>query len=182
MSRGLSAALTVVLAALVVVPSVARAQGEARARLGGGSAGRLYVGHVDLTGKAAKPRGELRATGSITICVDTVANSISFGFDQLLVTGRPTAGHIHIGAAGSTGPVVFPFAAPGLIDPLAGEIQWSGSATAAKGTISSLVASPGKYYVNVHTKKFPSGALRGQLGPWKSVQPQDPTAVVCGVG
>ena len=120
--------------------------------------------------------------GSVTICVDRAANSISFGFDQLFVTGQPTAGHIHRGAAGAAGPVVSPFAAPGPIDPLVGDIQWYGTRTATKSTISSLVGSPAKYYVNVHTKKYPNGAIRGQLGAWKRVQADDPTAVVCGVG
>jgi hypothetical protein len=76
--------------------------------------------------------------------------------------------------------VVFPFAAPGLIDPLAGEIQWSGTSTATKSAISGLINNPRNYYVNVHTKKFPKGAIRGQLGPWKTVQAGDELAVVCG--
>jgi hypothetical protein len=179
MSRGLSPALTVVLGAVLIVPWVALAQGE---DISGGTADPLYVAHVTLTGKAAKPRGELRGTGSVMICVDKARGSISFGFDQLYVTGRPTAGHIHLGAAGAAGPVVFPFATPGLIDPMAGEIQWYGTKTAAKRTISSLISNPGRYYVNVHTQKFPNGAVRGQLGPWKSVRPNDPIAAVCEIG
>ena len=182
MPRRVSAALTAVLLVLVVVPCVALARGEERAQVVAGNVGRLYVGHVILTGQAAKPRGELRGTGSVTICIDKVANSISFSFDQLLVSGRPTAGHIHLGTAGTAGRVVFPFAAPGMIDPLAGEIQWSGTATATKSAISSLISNPRNYYVNVHTKKFPNGAVRGQLGPLKSVSAQDDIAVVCGTG
>jgi hypothetical protein len=181
MPRRLSAALAIVLLALVVVPCVALARGEQGAHVLAGRAGPLYVSHVMLTGKAAKPRGELQGAGSVTICVDKAANSISFGFDQLRVTGQPTAGHIHVGGVGIAGPVVFAFSVPGAIDPLVGDIQWYGTAKAPKGTISALVSGPARYYANVHTKKFPNGAVRGQLGSWKRVQPQDPSAAVCGV-
>ena len=63
---------------------------------------------------------------------------------------------------------------PGAIDTNVGDVQWLGTAQASKATIAALVSSPTKYYVNVHTKKFPNGAVRGQLGAWKSVQGRRP--------
>jgi CHRD domain-containing protein len=142
---------------------------------------RLYVTQVKLTGKG-KPRGDPNGIGTVTVCVNRTNNSISYGFEQLLLNVRPTAGHIHRGAAGATGPVVFPFEAPGPIDPLIGDVQWFGTGKAPKGTVEALVTSPGKHYVNVHTKKFPNGAIRGQVGAWRTVQPDDPSAAVCGSG
>jgi len=165
------------LAAVAALPCIAVAQDGRRA-----AAPHLYVTHVTLTGKAAQPRGETAGTGSVTICVNTATNAISFGFDQLFVTGDPTAGHIHRGTAGVSGPVVFPFEAPGPIDTSVGDVQWLGTAPASKATVAALVAGPAKYYVNVHTRKFPNGAVRGQLGPWKRVQSGDPGAAACGVG
>jgi hypothetical protein len=182
MPRRFSAALIAgLLPALLVVPCVALAQ-ERRAQAPGAKAARLYVAQVTLTGNAAKPRGEPNGTGSITICVDANGNSISFGFEQLFVTGQPTAGHIHRGARGVSGPIVAPFTAPGPINPLVGDVQWSGTRPATKGTVSALIASPGKHYVNVHTRKHPNGAVRGQLGAWKRVQPDAANAIVCGAG
>jgi hypothetical protein len=137
---------------------------------------------VTLTGKAAKPRGEAGATGAATICIDRARSSISYGFGRLFVTGRPSAGHIHRGAARVSGPVVVTFATPGLVDVTIGEVQWSGTRTASKRTIASLLARPGGHYVDVHTQGRPKGAVRGQLGPWKRVQASNPIAIVCGAG
>jgi hypothetical protein len=163
------------LAALAV--TVAPAQGGSHAAPAG-----LYVTQVKLTGKAMKPRGEASGTGSVTLCVDQAENSISFGFDQLFLSVKPTAGHIHRGAVGVNGPVVSPFEVPGPIDPLVGDVQWYGTRPAPKATIAALISSPAKHYVNVHTKKHPNGAVRGQLGAWRKVKADDPAAFVCGVG
>jgi len=165
------------LVALAVVPWGAQAQRE-----GALAGNRLYVARVILTGKAAKPRGEPAGFGSVTICIDRSANRIAFGFDQLRVNGPPTSGHIHRGRAGTTGPVVFPFEAPGPIDPLVGDVQWVGASTAPPATVAALVASPANHYVDVHTKKHPGGAVRGQLGPWKRPLIDDPAAAACGIG
>jgi len=69
---------------------------------------------------------------------------------------QPIAAHIHHGASGVAGPVVVTLPTPTFntsrdcmeIDP---------------ALYSDIVAHPDQYYVNVHTGKFPNGALRGQL-------------------
>jgi hypothetical protein len=177
----LAAALCVgLLAASAAVPCSALARAG---RAGGRAAApnHLYVSHVSLTGKGEKPRGDRSGTGSVTVCVNTETSSISFGFDQLFISGAPTAGHIHRGAAGVNGPVVFPFEAPGAVDPNVGDVEWVGTAHASKATITGLIASPAKYYVNVHTKAYPNGAVRGQLGAWKRLSADDPAAAACSV-
>jgi hypothetical protein len=173
MGRYLSVVVSLAGLAACAVLLVTPAQGH------GSAADRLYVTQVTLTGKG-KPRGDTTGSGLVTICVNRTNNSISFGFGQLLVSAKPTAGHIHRGAAGTSGPVVFPFEAPGPIDPLIGDVQWYGTAKSTSGTVSALISSPSKHYVNVHTKKFPNGAIRGQLGRWQSVKADDPAASVCG--
>jgi hypothetical protein len=167
-----------VAAAVVAAP----VQGESRAGTSGSAAAVLYLTHVKLSGKAEKPRGEAAGVGTVTICVDPATSSISFGFEQLFLSTKPTAGHIHRGAAGVTGPVVFPFDVPGPIDTLVGDVQWYGTGKTTKATINALVASPAKHYVNVHTKKFPNGAVRGQLGAWQKVRAGDEKPAVCGAG
>jgi len=142
---------------------------------------RLYVTQVSLTGKG-KPRGDTTGSGAVTVCINRTNNTLSFRFSELFLNVKPTAGHIHRGAAGTSGPVVFPFEAPGPIDPLIGDVQWYGTAKSTSGTISALIGTPSKHYVNVHTKKFPNGAIRGQLGRWLSVKADDPAASVCGAG
>jgi hypothetical protein len=182
MRRRLSLALSaVVVTVLAAVPGVSLARGDKNAPPVVVGSERLYVQHVVLTGKAEKPHGDLTGTGSLTICVDKASNTISFNFDQMMVATPVTNGHINRGAAGVSGPVVFAFAPPGMINPSIGEIEWSDSTTAAATTISSLVSNPRGFYVDVHTKGYPNGALRGQLGPWKSMKVQDDSSTVdCG--
>ncbi len=143
---------------------------------------RVYVQQIVLTGKNEKPHGELDASGTITLCLSKGRNVISFNFDELTVNGQPTAGHIHKGASGVSGPVVFPFGAPGLIDPSMGEVEWSDSAPASAALIAALIAKPNAYYVNVHTKMYKNGAIRGQLGRWKLMNADAQGALECGVG
>lgn len=68
-----------------------------------------------------------------------------------------TAAHIHSGAADKSGPpkVTFKKATDGA---------WKGCASADKALLNDFMQNPGNYYVNVHNKEFPNGALRGQLG------------------
>jgi hypothetical protein len=79
---------------------------------------------------------------------------------------HPVEFHIHTGVAGQNGPDIIQFVFPG------GPIQFPpGNPTTASGcisgvptaTIKSILQSPRKFYINVHTKQFPEGAIRGQL-------------------
>ncbi len=135
-----------------------------------------------LKGKNEKPHGEMDASGTITLCVYKSRGVIAFNFDDLTVNGQPTAGHIHKGAPGVSGPVVFPFGAPGLIDPSMGEVEWADTAPASPALIAALISKPTAYYVNVHTKLYKNGAIRGQLGHWKLMSVDAQGALECGVG
>lgn len=70
------------------------------------------------------------------------------------------AGHIHEKAEGSqAGPVVQPLVAPGQgkrTGPSEGCVV---NLAVAQG----ILAEPTEYYVNLHNRKFPAGALRGNL-------------------
>jgi hypothetical protein len=71
----------------------------------------------------------------------------------------PTVGaHIHRGAAGTNGPVVVPFTAPGA----SGDSSGCTASTAA--LVTEITGNPAGFYVNVHTKEHPAGAIRAQLG------------------
>ena len=68
----------------------------------------------------------------------------------------PTMAHIHRGAAQVAGPVVVALANP------AGNISET-CAPVPAALINEIVANPAAFYVNVHTKTHPSGAIRAQL-------------------
>lgn len=67
-----------------------------------------------------------------------------------------TAAHIHIGAAGVAGPVVI-----NLEPPSDGSTR--ACTTSDPALLQAIVADPANYYVNVHNRPFPAGAVRGQL-------------------
>ena len=74
--------------------------------------------------------------------------------------GTPTEADIHAGVRGADGPVVVPlFTTPPSADGFA-----SGSVTVTDPTLlAALRSDPGSFYTDLHTTKFPGGAVRAQL-------------------
>ncbi|MEV5510561.1 CHRD domain-containing protein [Streptomyces orinoci] len=108
----------------------------------------------DQEAPPADPAG--RAVAFLRVRGDQV--SYAFHFHG---TGAPTMGHLHEGDQGQNGPVRIPFFTTRL----------PGGRTSATGTVrvtdgellADLVANPGHYYLNLHTDRFPAGAVRGRL-------------------
>jgi CHRD domain-containing protein len=75
---------------------------------------------------------------------------------------RPTGAHIHKGSRGKAGDVVVDLDPPKKGSSKKGFI--SDGCERISGELSKkLRADPSHYYVNVHNKPFPEGAVRGQL-------------------
>ena len=72
----------------------------------------------------------------------------------------PAASHIHIGAAGASGPVRVGFFAGALPANLTAAV---GCVTSDAAAVDAIKANPAGFYVNIHTAEHPSGAVRGQL-------------------
>ncbi|MEU6660150.1 CHRD domain-containing protein [Streptomyces sp. NPDC046821] len=75
--------------------------------------------------------------------------------------GRPTRGHLHEGRAGSDGGVkaeLFGTTMPASVNSAAGQTSMSSASLARR-----LRTDPGGFYIDLHSKKFPGGAVRGQL-------------------
>jgi hypothetical protein len=98
--------------------------------------------------------GDASGSGTATVTVDPAALKVCYKVATTLKDA--TMAHIHKGAAGVSGPVVVPFANPT-------DGKTSGCAPVSKAVADELLAHPADYYVNVHTPKFPKGAIRGQL-------------------
>ena len=93
--------------------------------------------------------------GNITVVIDPPKGTACYIMN---VQGleNVTAAHIHIGGPGETGRPVLPLETP--------EGGTSGACVDIAPQLSeALLANPGGYYVNVHTRTFPGGAIRGQL-------------------
>jgi hypothetical protein len=105
-----------------------------------------------------KGTSEPNAKGTAVLRFRKDAGLVCYRLHVENVTLPTAAAHIHKGGAGTNGPVVVPFNAPGANG------NSSGCATAAASLIDDILASPSGYYVNVHTKEHPAGAIRAQLG------------------
>ena len=117
-----------------------------------------------LKGKNEKPHGELDASGTITLCLDKSRSVISFNFDELTVNGQPTGGTHPQGRSGRLGPGRLPVRRARADRPVDGRGRVGGLRAGGSGLIAALIAKPTAYYVNVHTKLYKNGAIRGQLG------------------
>jgi CHRD domain-containing protein len=117
---------------------------------------------ANLTGaKEVSPQGKTGVgdkDGHGAAAVDFAGSKLCFG---LTVHGidKPVAAHIHKGGARKFGGVVVTLRVPRSGNPGA-----TGACVPVKAAVAQAIRrSPGSYYVNVHTKAFPDGAIRGQL-------------------
>jgi CHRD domain len=67
-----------------------------------------------------------------------------------------TAAHIHRGVRGVAGPIVVPLKPPT-------DGSSSGCVDISRSLAKNLKEHPSRYYVNVHNRPYPAGAIRGQL-------------------
>lgn len=111
---------------------------------------------VQVAGKPAVGDKDGSATGIVRV----QGNRVTFAFSWKNITA-PTLGHIHQGAAGTNGDVKVPLfttAMPDTADSAAGAV------TVSDPTIADqLRSNPAGFYLNLHSKEFPGGAVRGQL-------------------
>lgn len=106
----------------------------------------------DLTGANEVPPVATAATGTGTFCYDSVSKLLEYTVTTTGMSG--TSGHIHAGAPGSPGPIVFPLAG--------GPVLWSGVVGPFAPAEESLLVS-GDLYVNIHSAAHPGGEIRDQL-------------------
>ncbi len=111
--------------------------------------------NVAMTGANEVPPVMSAATGAGTVTV----NSDHSVYAKITLSGMTaTAAHIHMGAAGTNGPVIVPFTktAENVFE----------SAAGAKLTDAQYDAyKAGNLYVNAHSAAHPGGEVRAQLKP-----------------
>jgi hypothetical protein len=108
--------------------------------------------NATLDGASEVPANASTATGTATLSYNK--NTKIFTLNLTYSGLTPTMGHIHVGAAGVSGPVVFPFSS--LMSPFS-------YTSVALTTAQEVDLLANHYYVNLHTDAFPGGEIRGQL-------------------
>jgi len=132
------------LLALLVLPSTARAT--------------QFTFNVSLDGAQAGTASP--GTGSATLVLDDVANTldVSLTFSGLL--SATTNAHIHCCAPpGMSAGVIIPFVPPFPLGGTSGSMTNTFAITAAQ----VLQVESGDSYINIHTDSFPLGEIRGQI-------------------
>jgi hypothetical protein len=98
--------------------------------------------------------------GSATGIVEVQGDKVTFAFSWKGISA-PTLGHIHQGAAGTNGDVKVPLFTTPMPDNVTAA---AGSVTVSDPAIAdALRTNPAGFYLNLHTKEFTGGAVRGQL-------------------
>jgi CHRD domain len=111
--------------------------------------------HATLDAASEVPPSKSTGSGEATMSLDTATHELTYDVTFKGFSSEVTAAHIH-------GPAE-PSKNAGVVVPLgnAPKSPIHGSAKLTPEQEQQLTA--GLYYVNVHSKNFPAGAVRGQL-------------------
>ena len=109
-----------------------------------------YVALMNGANEVPGP-GDPDGIGIGTLVIDNVANTVSWSF-LVNSIALPTGAHIHTGAFGVQGGVIVGFS---------GQLSGNGLPDVDLALITPFTA-PG-FYLNLHNRNFPGGAIRGQL-------------------
>lgn len=111
------------------------------------------------------------AFGDATVVVDTTAQTVTYTVRVFNLPSGVTASHIHVGAAGTAGPVVVNFAPvvnssndfgfTGVVKFSDFTIRADQGIRSADDMVQAILG--GNSYVNVHSTVNPGGEIRGQL-------------------
>lgn len=124
---------------------------------------------VSLSGNEEVPPVQTEATGAAYIVQIGINDYREYSINASNIQGT-TAGHIHLGAKGENGPVVYTLF---KYDTPVNEVSERGSIMADKfegpmagKQMSDLVKAgvEGMLYINIHTEQNPNGEIRGQIG------------------
>ena len=112
---------------------------------------------ANLQGANQVPKGSGDPDGSGRAYVNVANGKVCYTIRVQGIKLPATEAHIHKGAKGVNGNVVVTLKPPD-------QSGISGGCAAVKPALSKQIQNnPANYYVNVHNKDFPEGAVRGQL-------------------
>jgi hypothetical protein len=132
--------------------------------VGGSAVGAPITLRARLTGEAEVPGpGDPNGRGRASITLNGAKRQVCFkirwgGIKNVI------AAHIHRGRRGVAGDIVVELFTAGDTG-ISGTVRYVRGCTkgVARAVIRRIRNSPKRYYVNVHTVRYPAGAIRGQL-------------------
>jgi len=104
-----------------------------------------------LVGANEPAGGDAKGKGTFSAVIDADAGDFCYTLTANGI-GKPTAAHVHSGAAGADGAPVITI-----------EVADDECRAVDPALLKQIVAAPASYYVNVHSAAFPAVAIRGQL-------------------
>lgn len=131
----------------------------------------VYTFTATLNGAGESPAINTGSFGTATVTVDMGTRTVNYRVDVYNLPSGVIASHIHVGAAGTAGPVVVNFAPP---VPASNDFAFSGTVhdtdfvlrpeqgiRSADDMFQAIIG--GNSYVNVHSAVNTGGEVRGQL-------------------
>ena len=101
--------------------------------------------------------GDPDGSGTAIVRFRREAGQVCFRITVSNIQLPAVGAHIHRGGRTTAGPIVVGFTNPDAAG------TSSGCTTATQALIDEILANPANFYVNVHSRDFPAGAVRGQL-------------------
>jgi hypothetical protein len=111
---------------------------------------------LQLSGKAETPPGAPEGTGAAVIALHGGTLQLCWRFAHLRGFTGATFAHIHRGAKGTSGPIVVPLST-------GPKLHHKGCVRTTATMIRAIEKDPHGYYVNIHSRRYPGGAVRSQL-------------------
>lgn len=131
--------------------SAASPNGEIRGQIGRG------VFAAQMSALQEVPPNASSATGNALLSLDPATKKFTA---RVTLSGlTATAAHIHDGAPGVNGPIIFP-----LSETAVGSGVWVAAADAQLTDAQLTRLSAGNLYFNAHSVSLPGGEIRGQIG------------------
>ena len=122
---------------------------------GANAPGPLHVYRVSLIGKAETPPGATQGTGAAIIAFHGTS-LVCWRFAHLHGFSHATYAHIHSGVKGKSGKSVVPLSS-------SPKLHHQGCVPVSTVLVKAIERHPSHYYVNIHSKQYPNGAVRAQL-------------------
>ena len=110
-----------------------------------------------LTPDQEVPAVESAGTGAGSFTLSADQSTLTLNISASGLSGPVTGSHIHLGAPGEAGPIVFAFETSETDGAISADAVWEIDAD----SLAALLA--GNLYVNVHTDLNPAGEIRGLL-------------------